>query len=826
MTGRGSRACVGEVRALDRVLVYLRPLIFRPALLGAITVLVGGVFALTVWSRWLFTVVIVLLATGLFLIKSVPNFKFSLIVLLVIISFTYISWLIIPGEVFTRQWANQQWQGRGVVVRYLGTWQAGDVEQCQAVVRVLQDSNRIDHTLSGPVYIAVAGAKGLLPQGSTLSISGFLKRPETAANPGGFDSRDWLWRQGIDLEMKVYERTVEILSPGRRSFIAPFIDATQSGLSRQAMQLVGSERAPLLLSILIGETKDLTAAQNYFFRQAGLSHLMAVSGANIAFWLLPVNSLLRRFHWRRKLRKGLLLMGLIGFGFLTGWQVSVTRAIVMMAILISGQLLHRRADPLNSLGWVVLIFTVISPRSLLGIGFWLSSLATVGLIAGAPALTSHLILRWPQLPEPIAVLLGLNLAVQALVLPITAALSHQISIVGLLANLPATLMVEWLTGFSLLALVLTAPLSSLGTISPILKTISDAMFAVFGKPLALGLDGLSELAEYFARLRWGRFNLSLVNVLAVVAISILVWAMLHPTHRLAHQTGKIAGAALACLLAINFALAIWAQPAAIWFFSVGQGDSTLIRTRQGTAILIDAGKPETGFNTILPALDALGIGRLEQLILTHGHLDHAGGAADLILSGRVENLVISKQEFTSGGDDNLSQKLIDLAKMNGVPVQAIANNDTILLDKTGLKLSVLASDYSDSSLADENENTLHFRLQMDAFSLLQMSDCTPAIESALLKAGHIAPSSILHVAHHGSKFTTLPEFLDTVKPQMAVISVGSNQYGHPAKELLERLSDRQIPYFRTDQAGALFINLKANPIRLIPFRKDIYGQTN
>ncbi|MDD2533565.1 MAG: ComEC/Rec2 family competence protein, partial [Eubacteriales bacterium] len=562
-------------------------------------------------------------------------------------------------------------------------------------------------------------------------------------------------------------------------------------------------------------------------------------------------------NMRRGIRQMMLLLALAGFGFLTGWQASVTRAIVMSAVMLGARLFHHRADPINSIGIVVLIFMMVSPLSLLSFGFWLSVLATLGLIGIAPLMTEKVLRRKPHWSKGVVEWVSVSFAVQLVVLPLTIVLSHQINWIAMVANWPAVWLVEWITGMAILVLIGLNSWRILGVVIPLAQTwqgqaVFQQVSSFLGYPLAQALDFLEKIARFFAQIRWGRVYVANIQALILVAI---VMSIMSRAHLMARHRTLIQKAAL-LIVVVNVIGAMistrFYPKDTVWFLSVGQGDATLIQTHRGQTILIDTGKPNSGWKVILPALDELGIWQIDQLILSHGHLDHAGGAEELLISGRVGELFVSQAEYstespksidnraltktvsTTGGADNLSEKLQIIAENQHIEVQSLANNDTIQLsskhissgqnqlDRTSDLLRIIAPEKT-QQINDLNELALHFQLTVSGQSIILMSDCSTEIETTLLANQQIGQAKILKVAHHGSKHTTLPDFLDHVQPQVAVISVGSNQYGHPAPEVLSRLSARAIETLRTDQQGAVELIITPQNMHILPFRKDAHG---
>jgi len=356
------------------------------------------------------------------------------------------------------------------------------------------------------------------------------------------------------------------------------------------------------------------------------------------------------------------------------------------------------------------------------------------------------------------------------------------------------------------------------------------LLGFLGRPLAVALDSLLAVAHAFARVAWGRWPVAWLNLLLVCGLGLLMIRSLLGLSRLTRHLLWQMGV---WLIALGLALAL-ARPLVlardqVWFLSVGQGDATLIVTLSGQTALIDTGKPGSGWQVVLPALDALGIRSLDVLILTHGHLDHAGGAGELLGSGRVRRLLVPAQEVnqenTTGGQDNLTEYLVEQAESLHVPWSTLTAQHVLALGQS-VQLHVLAAtglDALTTNVDDLNELSLHFRLDLAGHSLLLMSDSTPLVEQALLSDPRIVDNEILKVPHHGSRATTLAPFLSQVQPDLAIISVGPNTYGHPAPELLARLTDSAIPYMRTDWQGAILIDLRQGTLYAQIYRKEDHG---
>lgn len=243
------------------------------------------------------------------------------------------------------------------------------------------------------------------------------------------------------------------------------------------------------------------------------------------------------------------------------------------------------------------------------------------------------------------------------------------------------------------------------------------------------------------------------------------------------------------------------------FLDVGQGDASLILTRQGQSILIDGGDEGAGYDCLIPAARMQGLAAIDLAIVTHGHSDHAMGLFEMVEVGFIRQLCLPAYEDMDayGDPEDLTFRLRDLARSRAVPITYLKAGDR--LETKDFSLEVLYPDKVPIS-SDLNRYSLVLRLTLDHVRLLMTGDLTAEGEASLLASGQDCGADFLHLAHHGSASSSSPAFLDRCQPQAALISVAArNRYGHPHPEVLERLADRDICLLRTDQSGAVFLKI-------------------
>ena len=247
----------------------------------------------------------------------------------------------------------------------------------------------------------------------------------------------------------------------------------------------------------------------------------------------------------------------------------------------------------------------------------------------------------------------------------------------------------------------------------------------------------------------------------------------------------------------------------IYFIDVGQGDSTLIITPQGKTILIDGGGSENydvGKNILLPYLLDRKVTNLDYVIISHFDTDHVGGILTVLEELNVKKVITGKQYESS---ENY-EKFLRIVKEKNLLVKQVQKGDNINIEKH-IQIKVLFPEKEKIEENNINNNSLVFKLMYKDFSILFTGDIERISEERLVKLysnTNILKSTILKVAHHGSKTSSIQEFLELVHPKIALIGVGKNNlYGHPNQEIIERLKTIGIKIYRTDIDGEITIEV-------------------
>ena len=266
-----------------------------------------------------------------------------------------------------------------------------------------------------------------------------------------------------------------------------------------------------------------------------------------------------------------------------------------------------------------------------------------------------------------------------------------------------------------------------------------------------------------------------------------------------------------CVILILVVIIQLNQKLEINFLDVGQGDSCFIVTPHNKTILVDGGGStsssfDVGKDTLIPYILDRGYTKIDYIFISHFDQDHVGGILTVLQELRVGKIYISKQ----GENSQNYEKFLEIVSEKKLDVQVIKAGDKILIDN--LSFNILWPTEKQISENILNNNAIVMKLYYKNFSMLFTGDIEEPAEKAILNTYknklEIFQSTILKVAHHGSKSSSTQEFLDVVKPKIALIGVGENNlFGHPNAHVIERLEECDIKVFRTDESGEINVQL-------------------
>lgn len=531
----------------------------------------------------------------------------------------------------------------------------------------------------------------------------------------------------------------------------------------------------LARALLLGDRSGIDYETNTAFKVSGISHIIAVSGLHVSILF----SLVYVLCWKRR---GLVaLFGipmLILFAAVAGFTPSVTRAAIMTALMILAMLFDREYDGPTELAFASLVMLLFNPLVVTSVSFQLSVGCMAGIFLFQKRIYDYLLGRprhckkkmLPKLRRFFASSVSVTLSAMVPTTPLVAYYFGAVSLVGVLTNL----FVLWMVSFIFYGVILVC---LLGAFWP---GAAAAAAWVVSWPIRYVLLAARTIARFpFAAV----YTKSEYIVMWLAFCYILLAVFL-----LSRKKRPIV---LACCAATGLCLALaasWAEPL-IWgthmtVLDVGQGQSILLQS-EGKTFLIDCGGSGDAQSADLAAETLLsrGISRLDCVILTHFDRDHAGGLTNLLTRVTVDTLIIPETP--------------EILPYPTVQTVTVREDETLTFG--GAELTVFGPALLDGS----NEDGLAILFRHENCDILILGDRGFFGEQMLMRATALPKLDVLIAGHHGSKYSTGDALLEATEPQIVIISVGPNSYGHPAAETLERLRNFGCTVYRTDEAGTI-----------------------
>ncbi len=593
-----------------------------------------------------------------------------------------------------------------------------------------------------------------------------------------------------------------------------------------------AREAELARGFVLGEDEGIDRQTTEDFRRSGLSHLLAVSGQNVALLALLAMPVLAGLGIGLRARL-VWVLGLIAvYVPLAGAGASIQRAGVMGALSVLATLAGRRASRLYALALAALVTLAIDPGVATDVGWQLSFAAVLGILLLASPLREAITARigargWRRaLAEGAAMTTAATLATAPLVAFHFGALSATTLLANLLA-LPVVAPAMWLGMLSAAAgQAAGLPVEAFNSVNALLLGYIAQVAAWCGRPrwayleVRLGLAGL--IASYLGiaaatvlALRWGRRRR--IAALRRRSPSTGSGTALRPRARspflsLCGRKGDRGGRRLVPVAALGVALFVWALSARgggagvaappglrVEVLDVGQGDAILLQPAGAPAVLVDGGPPGDG---LAAKLRAAGVERLGAVVVTHDQSDHAGGVAELLGEIPVERLLFG----------SLDRRMLAAARAAGAATAALAAGGELRSGRLRLEVLWPPRELLAAAPADREPNRLGLVIlaRWRRFSMLLSADSEA--EAVPVDPG---PVDVLKVAHHGSEDAGLADLLDRIAPRLAVISVGAdNSYGHPTAATLATLAAHGVRTLRTDRDGTVVLDVSRDSVRV------------
>lgn len=660
------------------------------------------------------------------------------------------------------------------------------------------------------LQLNVKKEKETLNYGDKITIRGNFEEASQARNEGGFDYKQYLKSKNIYGIITADKKDIKLIKKNNVGVIDLIANKIRNSMKEKIEQNLSNETSELLSGILIGEKSNLKKEIQEDFRDSSLSHVLAISGMHVSYVILGITFVISKIKLSKKMSKIVTILLLLFFIILTGKTASVTRACFMSSYIILASLLHKKAHVLGSISISLLIILIINPYFILDIGLQLSYGGTIGIVLIYSILKKYRKKKEEKcskfkkvihkIKDKILDTILITISANLVIFPIVLFHYNTMSFTFIISNLLV---------FSIIGIIIILGFISVFT-SYIISPLAKVMFFF----LQIFLNLLTQIAHFCAELPLSKVYFPTPKIYVIILYYLfLIYIILVKNEII--KTKKVNKKILIIFIIIviisNLILNFIPKTFTISFIDVGQGDSMLVSTPKGKNILIDGGgsRDEESFNvgkqTLIPYLLNKGITKLDYIIISHFDSDHVGGILSVLEELKAEKVIICKQE-----ENENYKRFKEIVKNKKIKVYVVKKGDNLKIEEN-IWLNILWP--KDERIKENaiNNNSIVAKLNYKNFSILLTGDIEKIAENQILKEyenTNILNANILKVAHHGSKSSSTNEFLEKVKPQIALIGVGEkNTFGHPNEGVLNRLGNLNTKTYRTDQMGEITIKI-------------------
>ncbi|MBI4819492.1 MAG: DNA internalization-related competence protein ComEC/Rec2 [Deltaproteobacteria bacterium] len=668
-------------------------------------------------------------------------------------------------------------------------------------------SGRMSLRIRRPGQLGEEGA----PCGEPGDLIRFFARarvPEEALSPIRASPRALAARRGIALIGSATDSQLCARVGRRQLGLVVGMERARSNLHATIDRALPAPVSGVVRAFATGERSGIPKDVDEAFRASGLSHLLAVSGLNLAIvaglFVFGVGWLIRRsrfaVHGAERLASIIAIPFVVLYTLLVGASPSAVRAAIMVLALIGSRVTRRASDAWSALSLALIAMLAVDPSTLGDLGFQLSFAAVAALLRIQPALAKAFRLKslptWARLPAEVAVA---SLAATIGTAPLIGRHFFRVSLVGVLANIPA----------APLSSLILVPLSLLGgLVGFVSETLASPILALAG----LAARALIWVARLSAGLPFAEIFVprpSIAECLLFYGASIGLAARTKRVNRL----GALALAALITSVAGHQLSRALSRDVVAAFLPVGQGDSSVVELPGGKVALIDAGPGSDQFDAgetiVAPWLHARRIGSLDLVILTHSHEDHVGGLPSLARRFEIREL------WWNGDARDLDDDVREI--IDRVPSRVVRPGESRTFGAA--RIEVVGPVRTATSYEDVNDGSLVVRVIHPGGAILFEGDAERVSELEMVGSGAKLDADVLKVGHHGSRSSSSDELLSKVTPRWAIMSLAKfNGFGFPHREALERLERAKTSVLRTDVNGLVVVEVDSAGVRVKPYR--------
>ena len=683
----------------------------------------------------------------------------------------------------------------------------------------------------GGVRLSIAGtllehALGEWRAGRRVRVPAFLRRPSAYLNPGTPDERSALARKGIVLVGSVKSAAlVEVVSRG--SPLAEAAAALRAAIRRRLDDRLGRsdpKAGGVTTAVLIGDRSGLTPDDERRLQDAGTYHVIAISGGNIAILAVLSTLLARLFFIRPSPASIVTALLLVFYGAVASGAASVARAVTVAVLVLMARAIDHRVHAINVLAIAALLAVAVAPAVVLDPGFHLSFGATLGILLGVPEVTRRLrsgrgrLPGWRQIPRALIQMFAATVCAEVALAPIAATLFGRVSFAGLFLNFAA---------IPLMTVIQIGGLIVAGT-----PAWADPVSQSAAMAVRLSASALLHSAAIVESAPWLAQDVAPPVWPLTFAYYASALALLSPfARRLAVPAYVVCSSLLIAgpRFVARDAVPKPSVPVRVVVLDVGQGDATLVSLPGGRALLVDAGGVapvatgpdafdappgfDIGDRVVSRALRALGVRRLDGLVLTHGDPDHLLGARGVLrhlpAAAIWEGVPVPPHPGL--------RALIEFAGSQSITWRTVSAGDT---ERVGdVEVRVLHPPLPEwERQRVRNDDSIVLEIRVGVVSIVLPGDIGREGERAILPRLEPGRLVVLKAPHHGSATSSGLELLDRLQPRGVIFSCGrNNRFGHPHPAVVERYRAMGTAIFSTAEDGAVFVETDGEAVEMTGF---------
>ncbi len=650
---------------------------------------------------------------------------------------------------------------------------------------------------------------GRLGPGNLIKVTGIYRKGREMRNPGEFDYNKYLHSKYISGTISVYNiKNVKILSANTFP-VQNLIFNARKTIHGIITRLHTNEASALLSGLMLADRGDISFETKNHFINAGVAHILAVSGLHVGFITLIFYILFGRFNLF--LRSILTITGVLIFMILTGVPPSVFRAAVMSVVILLAFMTNRTTNIYNSLAAAALIILTISPSELFSPGFQLSFSAVLSIAYFFPILRDQInkLALKNKFLRYLLLFTAVSVSAQIGTLPFTLFYFSRLSLISVLTNI----LVIPLTGIIIGTAILTF----------VLFPVFPWVASIYASANNFFSNLLFRIVEFTGELEFSAVEFRNFSLIDAVILFIFIFAGIILSR---YINSKRSGLIFVLLIlsniivysAIDNAEILAKKKLNVFMIDVGQGDSFLIKFPDGETALIDAGNVTSFFDNgeriIIPLLKQLGIDIIDYGFVSHIDSDHYAGFVSLIEKGKIRKI------FKPQPERNVRKDILfeNYLRTHYVDVEYYSNR---IIRAGNTDIFILNDNMTKSEMVSSNNQSGILKIRFGENSFLFTGDLEKKGESHYVELyGNFLDSDVLKIGHHGSKTSSSSAFLKEVSPRISLISCGiKNKYNNPSPEVLGSLTNIGSRVIRTDKEGGVLLQSDGTDIRKVDWRK-------